>query len=73
MQHGKVLFFRSNGFGFIELADGSDVFVHRSNVAGNVKLNAGDVVEFEIGPARNDPNKTQAVNVKIIDRPVVRS
>ena len=38
------------GFGFIQLEDGSDVFVHYSNISGNgfKVLEDGESVEFEV-------------------------
>lgn len=68
---GKVLFFRPAGWGFIELPDFTNVFVHLSNVVGNIRLNPGDRVEFEVGPARNDATKKQAINVCILERGTV--
>ena len=52
---GTVKFFNNEkGFGFISREDGDDVFVHFSNIVGeNYRtLEAGQEVEFEIGPGR---------------------
>jgi len=55
MATGTVKFFNSEkGFGFIERAEGDDVFVHYSNIVGSGyrNLEEGQAVEFEIGPGR---------------------
>ena len=52
---GTVKFFNNEkGFGFISREDGSDVFVHFSNIAGDgfKSLEEGDTVEFEVGPGK---------------------
>jgi len=49
------------GYGFIEQEDGEDLFVHKSQVEG--EINDGDNVEYEIGEGPKGPN---AVNVKKI-------
>ncbi len=48
---GTVKWFDAKkGFGFIQQEDGSDVFVHYSNISGNgfKVLEDGDAVEFDI-------------------------
>ena len=60
---GKVKFFNeSKGFGFIEQADGPDVFVHFSAIQGDgfKTLKDGQEVEFEVGQGQKGP---QAENV----------
>lgn len=57
---GKVKWYNPNkGFGFITCPDGSDIFVHKSDVGTQV-LKEGDKVEFEVGQA---PKGTKAINV----------
>lgn len=43
----------SKGFGFLEQADGRDLFVHYKEVRG--KLNKGDTVEYFLGEASQGP------------------
>lgn len=52
---GTVKFFNNEkGFGFISREGADDVFVHFSNIVGeNYRtLEAGQEVEFDIGPGR---------------------
>ena len=51
MANGKVKWFNeSKGFGFIETDDGSDVFVHYSDIQGEgfKTLSEGDAVAFDV-------------------------
>ncbi len=58
MPQGKVKWFNSEkGFGFIEKEDGSDIFVHHSEVQG-ATLQDVDEVEFELGEGRKGPCAT---------------
>lgn len=60
---GTVKWFNgSKGYGFIERADGKDVFVHYSEIQGNGfrNLNDGDRVEFGV---ESSPKGPHAVNV----------
>ena len=53
------------GFGFIERADGADLFVHCSDIEGGLdqRLSEGQLVDYEIGPGRKGP---QAQNVRLL-------
>lgn len=60
MPTGTVKWFnQTKGYGFIEQEDGKDLFVHISQVEG--EINDGDSVEFEVGEGPKGPN---AINVK---------
>jgi cold shock protein len=66
MAVGTVKFFNAEkGYGFISREDGSDVFVHFSNIQGSGyrSLEAGQQVEFEIGPGRKGD---EAQNVRVL-------
>jgi CspA family cold shock protein len=61
-----VKFFNAEkGYGFISREDGDDVFVHFSNIEakGYKTLDAGQKVEFEVGPGRKGE---EAQNVRVI-------
>ncbi len=63
MKNGTVKWFNeAKGFGFIEQADGEDVFVHYSGIAGtgHRNLSEGDQVTFDV---QTGPKGLQAVNV----------
>lgn len=66
MAIGTVKFFNAEkGYGFISRDGGSDVFVHYSNISGSGyrTLEAGQKVEFEIGPGRKGD---EAQNVRLV-------
>jgi len=63
MSRGKVKWFHdAKGYGFIELEDGNDVFVHYSaiNIEGYKTLAEGQEVEFELTDGDKGP---RAANV----------
>ena len=61
---GTVKWFNTmKGFGFIEVEDGNDVFVHKTALLEGTYLNDGDAVEFETEDSERGP---QATNVKKI-------
>ena len=64
MAMGKVKWFNdTKGFGFIEGDDGTDVFVHYSDIGGDgfKSLAEGDSVEFDLTQGDKGP---KAANVK---------
>jgi CspA family cold shock protein len=66
MAEGKVKWFSAEkGYGFIEQADGEDLFVHFSEIQseGFKSLDEGQAVTFDQGTGKN--NKPQATNVRI--------
>ncbi|OYT28513.1 cold-shock protein [Thermoplasmatales archaeon ex4572_165] len=52
------------GFGFIEVEEGKDVFVHNTQVPQGTYLNEGDKVSFEIEESDKGP---QAVKVEKVE------
>lgn len=63
MQTGTVKWFNAEkGFGFIEVEDGNDVFVHFSAIVGDgyKSLDEGQQVEFNVVQGNRGP---QAENV----------
>ena len=66
MAVGTVKFFNAEkGYGFISRDGEEDVFVHYSNIqgAGYRSLEAGQKVEFEVGPGRKGD---EAQNVRVV-------
>ena len=58
MATGTVKWFNNTkGYGFITAEDGTDVFVHHSDIEGEgfKTLDEGDSVEFEIGEGPKGP------------------
>lgn len=63
-ERGSVKWFDAQkGFGFIERPDGSDIFVHYSDIKGSGfrTLTEGQEVEFQV---TQSPKGPQAVNVE---------
>ena len=61
MTQGTVQWFNGEkGFGFIERADGDDVFVHYSEIQGTgfKNLDEGQKVEFEVTQGPKGPQAT---------------
>jgi cold shock protein len=51
---GRIKWFKEQkGFGFIEIDDGKDIFVHKSQVSE--RLEPGDVVEFKLKDSKKGP------------------
>jgi CspA family cold shock protein len=63
MATGTVKWFNAQkGYGFIEMEDGKDIFVHYNSIQGQgfKSLDEGEKVRFEI---RNSPKGEHAENV----------
>ncbi|HBX78860.1 MAG TPA: cold-shock protein [Acidimicrobiaceae bacterium] len=66
MATGSVKFFNvEKGYGFISRTEGSDVFVHYSNIEGTGfrSLSEGMEVEFDIAPGKKGE---EAQNVRVL-------
>jgi len=64
MYKGKVKWFNERkGYGFIEREDGSDIFVHYSDIEGQgfKALNEGDEVEFDVIEGDKGPKAVKVV------------
>ncbi len=63
MAQGKVKWYNdTKGFGFIEMEDGNDVFVHRTGLVDSYQgLDEGQEVTFEMKQGEKGP---MAVDVK---------
>jgi len=61
MATGKVKWFNdSKGFGFIEVDDGTDAFVHHNEIQGEgyKSLAEGEAVEFDLVQGEKGPKAT---------------
>ena len=66
MANGTVKWFSDKkGYGFIEMEDGQDIFVHHTGIngAGFKSLNDGDRVTFDV---KQGPKGPAAVNVTVV-------
>jgi CspA family cold shock protein len=66
MSRGKVKWFHdAKGYGFIELEDGKEVFVHYSsiNIEGYKTLAEGQEVEFELTDGDKGPRAANVTRV----------
>lgn len=64
MVNGTVKWFSdSKGYGFVTAEDGTDAFVHHTDIEGEgfKSLAEGDAVEFEVTPGPKGP---KAINVR---------
>jgi CspA family cold shock protein len=62
VQSGKVKWFRDDkGFGFIEIPDGKDIFVHVSQVSEELK--EGDEVQFVVKEGKKGPVATEVKKI----------
>jgi CspA family cold shock protein len=52
------------GFGFIEVKDRKDVFVHRTSIPEGTSLNDGDKVEFETQDSERGMQATKVKKLK---------
>jgi CspA family cold shock protein len=66
MSRGKVKWFHdAKGYGFIELEDGKEIFVHYSaiNIEGYKTLAEGQEVEFELADGDKGPRAANVTRV----------
>ncbi len=64
MKTGKIKWYNpKKHFGFITGDDGTDIFLHSSDLPPDTELKEGDKVQYEVGEA---PKGQKAINVKKI-------
>lgn len=66
MAEGKIKRIMDKGFGFIDTAEGKDLFFHASNVSGVSfdELEVGQTVFYDLG---SGPKGPRAENVRVDD------
>jgi len=65
LMEGTIKWYNARkGFGFIEVEDGKDVFLHQSQVPEGTFLNEGDKISFDVEESEKGP---QATNVKKVE------
>ena len=67
MTNGTIKKLMDNGFGFIKIEEGKDLFFHRNEIEGVEfsSLRAGQEVEFEMG--QDSKGRPQAVKVRLVE------
>ena len=70
MTKGTIKNLMDNGFGFIKIEEGKDLFFHRNEIEGVEfsSLRAGQEVEFEMG--QDSKGRPQAVKVRLVETQV---
>jgi CspA family cold shock protein len=66
MEEGQIKWYNEKkGYGFIEIADGKDLFFHKNGVTseGHFGIRKFDRVSFDV---RSTPRGPQAVNVRVL-------
>ncbi|MBD3155632.1 MAG: cold-shock protein [Candidatus Aenigmarchaeota archaeon] len=65
MMEGTIKWYNPRkGFGFIEVEEGKDIFIHQSQVPEGTHLDEGDKVSFEVEEGEKGP---QATNLKKVE------
>eukprot|EP00441_Pelagodinium_beii_P017959 CAMPEP_0197654098 /NCGR_PEP_ID=MMETSP1338-20131121/38650_1 /TAXON_ID=43686 ORGANISM="Pelagodinium beii, Strain RCC1491" /NCGR_SAMPLE_ID=MMETSP1338 /ASSEMBLY_ACC=CAM_ASM_000754 /LENGTH=246 /DNA_ID=CAMNT_0043229485 /DNA_START=41 /DNA_END=781 /DNA_ORIENTATION=- len=60
---GRVKYWSSDkGFGFIEGADGNDIFLHSKSLVDGSTPQQGDTISFDMEPSKIKPGQMQATN-----------